>query len=78
MADEKLSSPDWKRFGLDAQQPVLLPSSENKYGSDHLDSDSEENELFQEEQVRTVLLKLIPFTLNVVCCWWYKRWPITL
>mgnify|MGYP001792077713 CR=1 FL=1 len=42
--------PDWKRFGLEAQQPSSDPVLEND--TDELnDTESEENELFQEDQV---------------------------
>lgn len=49
----EVSEPDWERFGLHSQQPTIS-ESHNDY-SDVQDTDSEENELFKEQQVREVL-----------------------
>lgn len=44
----KTSTPDWGRFGLETQQPSIGSEQTNEAE----ETDSEENELFKEEQVR--------------------------
>lgn len=47
-ADGFKTSPDWRRFGLETQQP---PGDHLSYTNEDSDADSDENELFKEEQV---------------------------
>lgn len=44
--------PDWKRYGVETQQPVPKPVfSQNDATEEYTETDSDENELFREEQV---------------------------
>ena len=46
------SEPDWQRFGLETQQPVSKPLLCRSDATDgYTETDSDENELFKEEQV---------------------------
>lgn len=50
--------PDWKRYGLETQQPIPKPVLQNSSATeDYTETDSDENELFKEEQVSAKISK---------------------
>lgn len=63
--------PNWKRYGLETQQPVSKPLLAQNEGTDeYAETDSDENELFREEQVpdghRACLTRLAVLTPSLL------------